>query len=97
MKLGIELKIDVTKINKERIYHGKKGKYLSLVSFVDTEKKSRYGDNGIITQGKNRGETVEMPILGNAKIFWREDREDREDNRDESDRADVATAEEIPF
>lgn len=73
MKIGINLKVDVTKLGKERFFKGKKGTYVDLVTFIDTENESQYGDNGMITQGKDKGEDIKMPILGNAKIFWRDD------------------------
>jgi hypothetical protein len=70
MRIGIALKVDVTKINKERLFKGKQGIYADLVTFIDTEEVSKYGDNGTISQSKNKGENVKMPILGNARIFW---------------------------
>lgn len=68
-KYGIELKIDVTKIDKSRLYEGKKGKYLTMTVFVDVENDDEYGNNGMITHKKLEGED-KAPILGNAKVFW---------------------------
>lgn len=73
MKLGVNLKIDVTKLDKARFYTGAKGTYADMVVFIDTENKSQYGDHGVITQSKNKDEDVKLPIIGNAKIFWRDD------------------------
>lgn len=73
MKIGISLKIDVTKIDKSRIFVGKKGKYIDLTCFIDTENVSQYGDNGTVIQSMTPGERndgMRMPILGNAKIFY---------------------------
>lgn len=73
MKIGISLRIDVSKIDKSRIYVGKKGKYLDLVSFIDTENTSEYGDNGTISQStsqQERQDGLKLPIIGNAKIFY---------------------------
>ena len=74
MKLGINLKIDVTKIDKKRLFDGKNGKYIDLVTFVDTENKDKFGNRGMIRHGKKSDETKEvlkdLPILGNSKIFW---------------------------
>lgn len=69
MKVGIELRIDVTKIEKARIYNGQKGKYLTMTAFVDLDQKDQYDNNGMITHAKMEGEE-RSPILGNAKVFW---------------------------
>ena len=69
MKLGVEIQIDVTKIEKSRIYEGKKGKYLTATVFLDIDNQDQYGNNGMVTHKKNEGEE-RAPILGNAKIFW---------------------------
>lgn len=70
-KIGIEIRIDVKKIEKERLYHGEKGAYLTMTTFVDTDNKDEYGNNGFIAHKKNEGED-KTPILGNSKIFWSE-------------------------
>jgi secreted protein with Ig-like and vWFA domain len=73
MKIGISLKIDVTKLDKARFFRGKKGIYAELTGFIDTENVSEYGDSGTITQATSKEERhngVKLPILGNAKIFW---------------------------
>ncbi len=75
MRIGVNLRIDVAKIDKSRIFVGKKGKYLDLVAFIDTENKSEFDDNGTITQElskEDRDNGVKLPILGNAKIFWKD-------------------------
>ena len=75
MKIGFNLSIDVTKLDKSRFYKGKKGTYAKLTCFVDTEETSQYGDNGTITQElskEDRDNGVKLPILGNAKIFWKD-------------------------
>ncbi len=68
MKYGISFKIDVTKIDKKKIYEGKKGKYITVSSFVDVDMQDNYGNNGLIKQDGEKGE--DMPIIGNAKVFW---------------------------
>lgn len=70
MKVGIELQIDVTKIDKARLFQGKKGNYLTLTTFVDLDEKDQYDNNGFITQKKNKDEQGQLPILGNTKVFW---------------------------
>ena len=69
MKYGIEFKIDVTKIEKARLFEGKKGKYLTMTAFVDIDNQDQYGNNGMVTHAKEKGEE-RAPILGNAKVFW---------------------------
>ena len=69
MKIGIEIKIDVTKIEKARLYQGEKGTYLTITSFVDTDNQDQYGNNGMVTHKKEQNEE-RAPILGNSKVFW---------------------------
>lgn len=69
MKVGIELKIDVSKIDKTRLYRGEKGTYLTMTAFVDLDNKDQYDNNGMITHKKLEGEG-RAPILGNSKVFW---------------------------
>jgi len=57
-------KINVLKINKEKLFKGEKGTYLDIV-IIETP-NSEYGDYMIKQSGK-MGE--DMPILGNAKNF----------------------------
>lgn len=75
MKIGMAIKIDVTKIDKAKFFRGKKGTYLDLTLFLDTENESQYGDHGTIAQAaskEDRAAGVKMPIIGSAKIFWRD-------------------------
>jgi len=72
-KIGISLQIDCTKIDKSRIFEGKKGKYLKLTAWVDTTEEDQYGNHGMITQETSKEERdggLKLPILGNAKIFF---------------------------
>ena len=70
--IGIEVSIDVTKIDKARLYKGAKGTYLTLTGFVNLDEKDQYDNNGFITQKKHKDEPkdMKMPILGNTKVFW---------------------------
>ena len=75
-KVGISLKIDVTKIEKERLYEGKKGKYLDATTFVDLDELDQYDNSGMITQDVSKEDKdagVKGPILGNCKVFWKSD------------------------
>ena len=73
MKLGISLKIDVTKIDKARLFQGKKGTYLDITTFIDVNNPGEHGDHGFITQELTKDERdnkVQLPILGNTKVFY---------------------------
>jgi hypothetical protein len=73
MKIGLSVRIDVTKIEKARLYAGAKGTYLDLTTFVDTEERDQYENNGFISQSvdkEEREQGVQTPILGNVKVFF---------------------------
>lgn len=72
MKLGVALKIDVSKIDKSKLFKGAKGNYLDAQVFIDID-PDQYGNNGMITQALDKAarEVGEKgAILGNCKIFW---------------------------
>jgi hypothetical protein len=75
MKIGISVKIDVTKIDKSRLYRGEKGTYLDLTSFVELDQEDKYGNNGFISQTMTKEEreanAPNTPILGNVKVFYK--------------------------
>lgn len=73
MKVGISVKIDVSKIDKSRLYKGAKGTYLDLTTFVDTVEQDQYENNGFISQSLTKEERDaghKTPILGNVKVFY---------------------------
>ena len=63
----ITLKVNVTLIEKARLFKGEKGTYLDLV-LIPTP-NSDYGDYLIKQSVKKEERDVKMPILGNAKIM----------------------------
>jgi len=72
-KLGINIKIDVSKIDKARLFKGNKGVYMDLTTFIDTQVEGKYGDHGFISQSTDKEEReagVQTPILGNCKVFF---------------------------
>jgi len=69
MKLGIEVRIDVKKIEKMRLYQGEKGTYLTMTTWIDTDNKDEYGNNGFIAHKTEKNEET-APILGNSRVFW---------------------------
>jgi hypothetical protein len=69
MKKTIALKIDVSKIDKSRLFKGQKGTYLDAVLFYD-ENSDQYGNNGMIVQSvskEERAQGIKGAILGNGK------------------------------
>ncbi len=73
MKVGINVSIDVTKIDKSRLFQGQKGTYLSMTTFVDTEETDQYDNNGFISESTSKDERdsgVKGTILGNCKVFY---------------------------
>jgi hypothetical protein len=78
MKIGVNIKIDVTKLDKARFFKGKKGTYANIITFIDIDNKGEHGDNGFVTQEKNKDEEIQMPILGNATVFWQGESQPRQ-------------------
>lgn len=74
MRIGINIKLDVSKLDKERFFQGKKGKYCDLTAFIDTEETGQYGDHGTVKQATSQEERqngAKMPICGNVKVFYK--------------------------
>ena len=73
-KIGVSLKLDVSKLDKARFFKGAKGTYCDLTVFIDPDNPSEWGDHGIITQSKTKDEPkdLKLPICGNAKVFWKD-------------------------
>ena len=69
-KIGVNLKIDVSKIDKARMFKGEKGVYLDCTAFIDLDVQDQYGNNGMITQAWKDQQKGEGAILGNSRIFW---------------------------
>lgn len=73
MKIGVSIKIDVSKIDKARLFQGQKGTYLDLTTFIDLDQLDQYDNNGFISQSvskEERANNVMTPILGNVKVFY---------------------------
>ena len=78
MKLGISIKIDVTKILKERLFKGQKGTYLNLTTMIDTDNADQYDNHGFIAQETSKEEReggLKTPILGNCKVFYKDEQQ----------------------
>ena len=75
-RVGVSLKIDVSKIDKEKLFKGQKGNYLDAKVFIDLGEADQYGNHGMITQELPKAERdagQKGAILGNCKVFWREE------------------------
>ena len=73
-KIGVSLKIDVSKIDKARLFKGAKGVYLDATAFIDLDELDQYDNSGMITQDVSKEEKdsgTKGPILGNSKVFWK--------------------------
>ena len=78
MKVGLNVRINVSKIDKSKLYKGAKGVYLNMTTFVDLDEEDEYGNNGFISmeQSKEQRDAGEQSvILGNVKKFWTDDAE----------------------
>ena len=74
-KLGINIRIDVSKIDKARLFKGKKGNYMDLTTFIDPDKPDQYDQHGFISQSTSKEERekgVKTTILGNCTVFFTE-------------------------
>jgi hypothetical protein len=70
----ISARIDVTKINKKRLFKGEKGTYLDFV-LIDTPGNT-YGNDYMIVEKISKEEKekgIKGRILGNAKIIIKHD------------------------
>jgi len=70
--IGVNLSIDVSKLDKSRLYKGAKGTYANLTVFIDSN-PDQFGKNGGVKEQATKDERdqkVKMPFVGNATIFW---------------------------
>ena len=68
----IKASIDLTKIPKDKIYEGKKGKYLPITITLNDE-TDQCGNQGpvVVEQTKEeRDAKVSKTYLGNVKVVW---------------------------
>lgn len=67
----ITLNLNLSLVNKARLYKGKKGQYLSAVLYL-TPTVDQYGNNGFIAESISKEERQagqRGTILGNARII----------------------------
>ena len=71
-KIGVSIRLNVSKIDKARLFRGEKGVYLDATAFIDLDQLDQYGNSGMITQSWKDQQKGEGAILGNSKVFWRD-------------------------
>jgi len=76
----IAVNLDVKKIDKTKLYVGKKGTYLDAVVFLKDE-EDEYGNHGFIVQSVSKEERdrgVKGEILGNVKLLGQQSNEPKQ-------------------
>jgi hypothetical protein len=89
-KQMIQLKIDVSKIDKTKLYNGKKGTYLDATLFLN-DQVDQYGNHGFIVQSVSKEEResgVKGTVLGNVKIFQK---------AEQSENQNIGSDNDLPF
>ena len=98
----IKASIDLTKIPKDKIYQGKKGKYLPITITLNNE-LDQFGNQGpvVVEQTKEeRDAKAAKTYLGNVKVVWTNgDNVDvaPRDNNSAPAPAPAAAEEDLPF
>lgn len=90
----IAIKIDITKIDAERLFKGAKGTYLDAAVFLNDE-EDQFGNHGMVTQSVSKDERlagVKGAILGNIKVLG-----DFSDNKSAPSSNAPAPMDDIPF
>lgn len=86
-KKMIQLKIDVSKIDKSKLYNGKKGTYLDATLFLN-DQVDQYGNHGFIVQSVSKEEResgVKGTVLGNVKIFQKAEQSENQNTGSDND------------
>ena len=68
----ISANIDLTKVDKSKIYEGKKGKYYPITIVLNDE-LGQFGDTGYIQTEQTKEERdakAPKSFLGNVKVVW---------------------------
>ena len=74
MKVAVNFKVDLNKIDLSRAFAGANGsKTIDLTCFISPEEPDRFGQHGGIQQSttkEERDQGLKMPYVGNVKAFW---------------------------
>ena len=71
----IALNVNVSKIDKTRLYKGQKGYHLDLIVSLNDE-DDKYGNRASCWQGQTKEEReakIDRNFLGNGKVIWEDD------------------------
>ena len=82
--MNIQVKLDVTKIDKTKLFQGKQGTYLDAVIFLK-DTPDQYGNNGMIVQSvsaEERAQGVKGAILGNVKVMQQQAQQPKTEPQD---------------
>jgi len=90
--MPISINVNVDKIDKDRLFDGKKGRYLDLVLFETPD--SEYGDY-MVKQRAEKGE--KMPILGNGKYFKPKNGGKKSSRSESSDETETRSGKKDPW
>jgi hypothetical protein len=101
-KIGVKLKIDVKKLQKELFFIANSGAvYADLTTFIDLDNKDRYDQNGFISQDVSkeaREAGTKGPIVGNVSVFWSDlGQAQQQPTKQSAPVADDFDGEQIPF
>ncbi len=94
MRKTLSLKIDVSKIDKSKLYQGKKGTYLDAILFLN-EQDDQYGNNGMVVQSATKEEREQGQkgaILGNSKELKAKSEDNAQDKSEQEEEQD-----DLPF
>ena len=99
----IKTSINLNNIPKDKIYVGKKGKYLPITITLNNE-PDQFGNQGpvVVEQTKDeRDAKAEKTYLGNVKVVWTDgnnvDTAPRDNNQSASAPAPAAADADLPF
>lgn len=97
----IKCKIDVTKIEKARLYIGKTGRqYLDCTLLENRDGTDQYGNDFMIVQDVSKDDRlagIKGQILGNAKIMEKRDNPQPQPDPSKNEAQDGGRDSEIPF
>jgi hypothetical protein len=82
--MSIQVKLDVTKIDKTKLFQGKQGTYLDAVIFLK-DTPDQYGNNGMIVQSvsaEERAQGIKGAILGNVKVMQQQAQQPKTEPQD---------------
>ena len=71
--VGINIKVRVNQVQKERLFKGKKHTFLDLTAFVNLDEQGEFGDNGLIAQSstkEEREQKIKLPPIGGVTVFY---------------------------